>query len=285
MKHSSHASRLLALFCACARLRSQALNTLALIESMCDVLVETGNYSVAAIRLSQAHAETQDPPRALKVARGHPPLLWSELAHLKEFALSLPLACEEEDHGLLWVTRTDAAFEEPERQALAALAADIAFSAKALRARNQQRRLDDKVRQLSRALDSSCNGVMITSSTQLDHPIVYVNPAFERITGYNASEVIGQSGRFLVRDDLAQKGLNEIRAALRNQQEAHAVLRNYRKDGQLFWNELSIAPVRDEHGEMTTHFVSIINDVSERIAYEQQLEYHATHDVLTGLAN
>ena len=63
------------------------------------------------------------------------------------------------------------------------------------------------------------------------------------------------------------------------------MLRNYRKDGELFWNELSIAPVRDESGHVTTHFVSIINDVTERITYEQQLEYHATHDTLTGLVN
>ena len=63
------------------------------------------------------------------------------------------------------------------------------------------------------------------------------------------------------------------------------MLRNYRKDGELFWNELSIAPVRDESNHVTTHFVSIINDVTERITYEQQLEYHATHDTLTGLVN
>lgn len=136
-----------------------------------------------------------------------------------------------------------------------------------------------------RALESSSNGIMITSVAQLDHPITYVNPAFERMTGYAASDVIGKNGRFLVRDDLNQKGLSEIRSALRERREGIAVLRNYRKDGALFWNELHIAPVVDEDGAITTHFISILNNVTERVQYEEQLHFQATHDVLTGLAN
>ncbi|MFC5300380.1 putative bifunctional diguanylate cyclase/phosphodiesterase [Azospira restricta] len=276
-------ARLLALFGACTQRRTHAADTASLLDGICDALVETGGYRIAAIQL--ADPTRGDPLRALRVAGDQPPLVWSELDRLDPPALTLPLAAAGREVGRLRVARGDGPVGDGERQALQALAADLAFSAEAIRAKNAQRQLDEQLRQLSRALESSSNGVMITSSTQLDHPIVYVNPAFERITGYNAAEVVGQSGRFLVRDDLAQKGLNEIRAALRERREGHTVLRNYRKDGQMFWNELSIAPVRDESGEMTTHFVSIINDVSERIAYEQQLEYHATHDVLTGLAN
>ncbi|MBK8523182.1 MAG: EAL domain-containing protein [Betaproteobacteria bacterium] len=284
-KAQDQATRLLTLLAACTQLRAAAADTRVLIEQLCDALVHAGGYAVAAIRLTATHSSTEDPLRALRVAAGHASLLWSELEHLDEPALSLPLEYAGENHGLLRVAHTDGPFDAMERQVLAAIAADLAFSACALRTRDTHRDLDDQLRQLSRALESSSNGVMITSSTQLDHPIVYVNPAFERITGYSAAEVVGQSGRFLVRDDLAQKGLAEIRSALRDHREGHTVLRNYRKDGQLFWNELSIAPVLDESGQATTHFVSIINDVTERITYEQQLEYHATHDVLTGLAN
>lgn len=135
------------------------------------------------------------------------------------------------------------------------------------------------------ALVSSSNGIMITRSDENDHSIVYVNPAFERITGYSAQEVIGREGRFLVRDDLAQVDLEEIRVALRERREGQALLRNYRKDGTQFWNELHIAPVKDADGIATTHFVSVINDVSERVNYQNELEYQATHDSLTGLAN
>ena len=135
------------------------------------------------------------------------------------------------------------------------------------------------------ALVSSSNGIMITRSDDHDHSIVYVNPAFVRITGYSAEEVIGREGRFLVRDDLGQPDLEEIRAALRERREGRALLRNYRKDGTQFWNELFISPVKDASGAATTHFVSVINDVSERVNYQKELEYQATHDSLTGLAN
>ena len=135
------------------------------------------------------------------------------------------------------------------------------------------------------ALVSSSNGIMITRSDESDHSIVYVNPAFERITGYEAEEVIGREGRFLVREDLAQPDLEEIRSALREKREGRALLRNYRKDGTQFWNELHISPVKDASGAITTHFVSVINDVSERVNYQKELEYQATHDSLTGLAN
>ena len=135
------------------------------------------------------------------------------------------------------------------------------------------------------ALASSSNGIMITRSDEDDHSIVYVNPAFERITGYSAEEVIGLEGRFLVRDDLAQPDLEHIRSALREKREGSATLRNYRKDGSLFWNELHIAPVHDLTGGATTHFVSVINDISERVRYQHALEYQANHDSLTGLAN
>jgi len=138
---------------------------------------------------------------------------------------------------------------------------------------------------LEKALASSSNGIMITRSDADDHSIVYVNPAFERITGYRADEVIGLEGRFLVRDDLAQPELEHIRSALRGKREGQATLRNYRKDGSLFWNELHIAPVRDLTGGATTHFVSVINEVSERVRYQHALEYQANHDSLTGLAN
>ena len=89
--------------------------------------------------------------------------------------------------------------------------------------KNQNQAAEQTLLLHEQALASSSNGIMITRSDENDHSIVYVNPAFERITGYSAAEVIGLEGRFLVRDDLAQPDLEKIRDALREKREGEAV--------------------------------------------------------------
>ncbi|MBK7564779.1 MAG: EAL domain-containing protein [Propionivibrio sp.] len=135
-----------------------------------------------------------------------------------------------------------------------------------------------------RAVESSANGIMITDAIDPKHPIIYVNPAFERITGYPASAVIGRNARFLAGSALDQPALEVIRNALRQHRAAQAVVQCFRQDETLFWNQLSVTPVPDEHGEIG-HFVSIFEDVSERVLRENQLLHLSTHDALTGLAN
>ncbi|MCA1714047.1 MAG: EAL domain-containing protein, partial [Gammaproteobacteria bacterium] len=113
---------------------------------------------------------------------------------------------------------------------------------------------------------------------------VYVNPAFERITGYSAEEVLGRNCRFLQGDEGDQIGRHEIRHGIAQGREARALLRNYRKDGAVFWNDLHVNPVRDDTGTIT-HFVGVQNDVSERQRNQEQTAHRATHDELTGLPN
>ena len=135
-----------------------------------------------------------------------------------------------------------------------------------------------------RAIESSVNAILITDQSKPDGPIEYANPAFEKMTGYTAEEAVGRSPRFLLGLDVDQPAFQEIQKALREKHEGHAVLRNYRKDGTLFWNELSVAPVRNERGHVT-HYVEIMNDVTEAKNYEEQLAHQANFDALTGLAN
>jgi len=135
-----------------------------------------------------------------------------------------------------------------------------------------------------RAIESSGNGILITDCQQPDNPLVYVNPAFERITGYRAEEVLGRNCRFLHGADHDQPGTLMLRQAIAEQNEARVVLRNYRKDGTLFWNELYVAPVRSQDGTVT-HFVGVQNDISEQKRAEENLLHMATHDSLTGLPN
>jgi PAS domain S-box-containing protein len=128
----------------------------------------------------------------------------------------------------------------------------------------------DKLRLLDRAVTASTNSIVITDPNQPDAPLVYVNPAFEKTTGYAAEETLGRNCRFLQGEDRDQPALGELRAAVREGRHCTVVLRNYRKDGTLFWNELSIYPVLDEEGGVA-NFVGVQNDVTERIRAEEVL--------------
>ncbi|RMH83418.1 EAL domain-containing protein [Pseudomonas sp. AOB-7] len=112
------------------------------------------------------------------------------------------------------------------------------------------------------AMEASPLGVTIADARQPDLPLIYCNPAFSRITGYTVEEVLGRNCRFLAGDDRNQRDLKQLRAALREGRSGHAVLRNYRKDGSPFWNEVVLAPMRDEQG--ISHFVGLQHDVTER---------------------
>jgi PAS domain S-box-containing protein len=128
----------------------------------------------------------------------------------------------------------------------------------------------DRLRLLERAVTASTNSIVITDPNLPDDPLVYVNPAFERTTGYAAEEVLGRNCRFLQDEDRHQPALEELRTAIHEGRECTVVLRNYRKDRALFWNELSIYPVRDEGGRVA-NFVGVQNDITERIRAEQTL--------------
>jgi diguanylate cyclase (GGDEF)-like protein/PAS domain S-box-containing protein len=143
---------------------------------------------------------------------------------------------------------------------------------------------EQKLRLHERAIEASVNAIVITTGRRNQYSIVHVNPAFERITGYAAQEVIGRNCRFLQGTDTDQPELAALRSLLREQKEGRVTLRNYRKDGTPFYNELHIAPVRSAKGHVT-HYVGVLNDITETKRYQQELEHHVNHDALTGLAN
>jgi len=121
-----------------------------------------------------------------------------------------------------------------------------------------------------RIFRSVTSGISVADALSPDFPLVYVNPAFEVMTGYRLEDIEGRNCRFLQRNERDQPGLTLIREALRGKRETVAVLRNYRRDGSPFWNELSLSPIRDRSGRMT-HVVGIQNDVTARIAFEDAL--------------
>ena len=151
---------------------------------------------------------------------------------------------------------------------------------------------------LRRAMSAANEGLVIAEAGAPHHPIIYVNPAFERLTGYRTEEVLGRNCRFLQRNDTRQAGLDHLREALRASTGCLAMVRNYRKDGSMFWNQVGLAPMLDASGRVT-HFLGTLTDVTERVRSEHRLlekqrqlekskrtlEGLALKDGLTGLYN
>ncbi len=131
-------------------------------------------------------------------------------------------------------------------------------------------RSEGDIRVRNRAIASVGVGVVITDATLPDMPIVYCNQAFERITGYSRNEVVGHNCRFLQQDDRNQEARHAIRDAVKEGRECETLIRNYRKDGEMFWNNLTISPVRDKSGTLT-HFVGLTDDVTQHIAAEEEI--------------
>jgi len=138
------------------------------------------------------------------------------------------------------------------------------------RAERIARRTIDTMRLQERAILSSDNMIFTIDATRPDFPITYINPATERITGYSEEEFLGRNADILVGNDRDQPDLARVRDALFHGRECRAVIRNYRKDGTLFWNQFSLLPVRDKDGQVT-HFVGIAEDITDRKRSEQAL--------------
>lgn len=133
------------------------------------------------------------------------------------------------------------------------------------------RRMERELVTLQRAVEAdAAMPLVVTDSTQADRPIVYVNAAFERLTGYPRDEALGRNCRFLMDPQREQPGLPELRAALAEGRPCTVVLANRRRDGSGFLNELSIVPIRDARGAVIQH-LGVLNDVTDRVRSAERL--------------
>ncbi|HEK1688913.1 Blue-light photoreceptor [compost metagenome] len=128
--------------------------------------------------------------------------------------------------------------------------------------------IDAKLLQLM--VEASNDGIVIAEQEGNDSILIYVNPAFERLTGYAADDILYQDCRFLQGQDHDQEALDAIRQAIRDGRPSCQVLRNYRKDGSLFWNELSISPIRNEADQLT-YYIGIQRDVTAQVFAEERV--------------
>ncbi|MBK5510362.1 MULTISPECIES: PAS domain-containing protein [unclassified Pseudomonas] len=124
---------------------------------------------------------------------------------------------------------------------------------------------------LQMVINASNDGIVIAEKEgELDNILIYVNPAFERLTGYTSEEILYQDCRFLQAGDRDQEALGLIRKALDSGGSCREVLRNYRKDGKPFWNELSLSTVRNE-SDGQTYFVGVQKDVTAQVKAQQRV--------------
>ncbi|HEX7011905.1 MAG TPA: diguanylate cyclase [Steroidobacteraceae bacterium] len=107
------------------------------------------------------------------------------------------------------------------------------------------------------------DGIAICEARDGDWPVVFVNSAMEALTGYDAASICGRNLRFLQAEDRDQEGLTKIREALKNGTPCRTMLRNYRRDGTMFWNEVSLVPLRNGDGKVT-HFASFHREGGDR---------------------
>ena len=124
---------------------------------------------------------------------------------------------------------------------------------------------------LSKILDSCVNGVSLADPDQEDMPLVYVNKAFETITGYTLAETVGRNCRFLQGKEHDQVEIIQLREALKNKKSVEVTLRNYRKNGELFYNHLVMSPLFDSNGNLL-YFLGVQFDVTPQIRAEEEIK-------------
>lgn len=124
---------------------------------------------------------------------------------------------------------------------------------------------------LTQILDSCVNGVTLTDPDLEDAPIVYANKAFEDMCGYPKEEIVGRNCRFLQGNDRDQPEIDKLRQAIKKGEAVEVTLRNYKKDGELFYNRLDIKPLLDDRGNIV-YYLGVQYDITDQVKAKQEIE-------------
>ncbi|WP_293780742.1 EAL domain-containing protein [uncultured Oxalicibacterium sp.] len=186
---------------------------------------------------------------------------------------SIPSPTGEERH---WLSTKFPLIDDEQNVQIGGISIDI----------TERMNVERELRLRNRAIEACVNPIVIVDVQQANMPLIYVNGAFEMITGYSREEAMGRNCRFLQGTDTEQADLQKLRAAIKECRPASVLLRNYHKDGTMFLNELYVAPVNEGgEGDAVRHFVGVLYDVTQIKRYQADLEHQANYDALTGLAN
>lgn len=148
----------------------------------------------------------------------------------------------------------------------------------------QKRIAEDELRVRERAIEASSVGVAIVDVSKSEHQIIYINKAFERTTGYSEQQVIGKSLKTVQGSYADEVNYKRIEMAIRELREEIVEVQSIKRNGESFWCEISVAPVRDSFGHVK-HYICLFNDITQRRDMETQLVRQATYDSLTNLPN
>jgi len=124
---------------------------------------------------------------------------------------------------------------------------------------------------LSKILDSSVNGITLADPDLEDMPLVYVNKAFLKMTGYKMEEVVGKNCRFMQGEDREQKERYIMQDAIKNKQPVEVTFKNYRKNGELFFNHLEMTPLFDSSGKLL-YYLGVQLDVTQKVRAEEEIK-------------
>ncbi|MDE0798735.1 MAG: PAS domain S-box protein [Nitrosomonadaceae bacterium] len=124
---------------------------------------------------------------------------------------------------------------------------------------------------LSKILDSSVNGITLADPDMEDMPLVYVNKAFENMTGYTMEEVVGKNCRFMQGEEREQKERYMMQEAIKNNESIEITFKNYRKNGELFYNHLEMSPLFDSNGNVL-YYLGVQLDVTQSILAEEEIK-------------
>lgn len=158
----------------------------------------------------------------------------------------------------------------------------IIVTARDITERKEQQREKDLLWQ---AVEKADSALVLAEPGETDNPMVYVNEAFEEMTGYSKTEAIGRDCRFLQGEHTQAEPVNELRAAIENGESATVELRNYRKDGTEFWNRVTIDPVYDGSGDLV-RYLGTQENITERKERQRELKRREiflenTSDIIT----
>lgn len=143
---------------------------------------------------------------------------------------------------------------------------------------SKQKEVEKNLMLRTQALESAKSGIFITDAFKPGNPIIYFNTSFQNLTGYEEIEIINKNFRFLLGADTKQESVKPLNEAIKKGDSCQTTMRNYRKDGSMFWNDLYIFPITNSKG-LVSNFIGILNDVTiKKIAEEERLHLASIFD-------